>query len=497
MKKIIGIYFCFVISCVLKAQDGSLDLSFGTGGKVLTGISGFGCSIAIQTDGKIIYCGSVNNGSTYDITVCRFNSDGSFDTGFGTSGIVFTDIDSSNQEAKDVAIQTDGKILVIGNTNVSGNQDFLLVRYNVDGTLDTTFNSTGILKVPIGTIDDYARSLRLQPDGKILVSGHSNNSMYADFAIIRVNVNGTLDATFDGDGKCVVDVGGEDDLNAQMALQTDGKIVLSGDIWVGANFYDFGSIRLMPDGSFDTGFGTGGKVVTDGFTGFDNYATPSIQADGKIIVGGTIDNSTNNFGLMKYDGNGNLDLTFDGDAKVTNSFGGIGSVAYSLAIQADGKIIQAGHNYGDFGLMRYHANGSLDTAFGSAGKVLTDFSGTTDYAYAMALQTDAKIVVAGTSDGFFSMARYNVSPVGISENIADITLSVFPNPTNTAITISTAEIIENATAKITNATGDIIFSKDNLSGNSFSFDVSNLVEGVYFIELNAGQKVSRTKFIRK
>jgi uncharacterized delta-60 repeat protein len=406
--------------------DGSLDSSFGSSGQVFTDIgtmtSDSPNAVTIQGDGKILVSGKSQN----NFAIVRYNTDGSLDTTFGAGGKVTTDIGASSwDDVQGMGVQSDGKILVAGSTKagIVSNGDFALVRYNTDGSLDTSFGSGGKVTTDIGAnTDDEAKGMVIQSDGKILVAGTSGGS--PDFAVVRYNTDGSLDASFGTGGKVTTDFGGGtgDYLHA-IALQSDGKIILSGNTYV-APSEDFAVARYNTDGSLDATFGTGGKVTTDigGNTNDDAY-TMIIQSDGKILLlGGVAGGASTDYALVRYNTDGSLDASFGSGGKVTTDIRTLSiDFAVGMALQSDGKILTAGNSAAagsggnfDFAVVRYNTDGSLDTSFGSGGKVTADVgTGSTDEANAMALQSDGKILVAGSSNASgdldFAVVRYNTN----------------------------------------------------------------------------------------
>ncbi|MCB0117288.1 MAG: hypothetical protein KDD84_24480, partial [Caldilineaceae bacterium] len=232
--------------------DGSLDTGFDGDGMVTTAIGAgqdTAYDVAVQADGKILLTGT--DGS--NLTVVRYATDGSLDTGFGGTGIVTTDIGSGNDTGKSIAVQSDGKI-VIGGISFNGSDfDIALVRYNVDGTLDGSFGSGGIVTTPIGGNSDWAYSVAIQADGRIVVGGVTGNGSDYDVALLRYDTDGSLDATFGSGGIVTTDLGGSDDAGYAMLLQPDGRIVVVGDYYNGSA-YDFLMLRYNSDGSLDTDF---------------------------------------------------------------------------------------------------------------------------------------------------------------------------------------------------------------------------------------------------
>ena len=217
--------------------------------------------------------------------------------------------------------------------------------------------------------DDYARAVRLQADGKIVVAGHAYSGSN-NFALARYNANGSLDTSFDGDGKLTTDFGGGTDLAFALALQADGKIVAAGEATVTSNI-DFALARYNANGSLDTTFSSDGKLVTDFSAGYDHGSAVAVQADGKIIVAGYAFGATMfDFALARYNSNGDLDTTFDGDGKLVTDFAGDMDLAFAIALQPNGKIVVVGNAFStssDFALARYNPDGSLDTTFAGDG----------------------------------------------------------------------------------------------------------------------------------
>ncbi|WP_228012927.1 putative Ig domain-containing protein [Nostoc edaphicum] len=390
-----------------------LDDSFDSDGKVTTDIgtntTDIAYSITLQDDGKILVGGVSNN----NFAVVRYDSNGSLDTSFGTAGKVTTNLGSTDI-AYSIALQDDGKILVGGVSS----SNFAVVRYNSNGSLDTSFGTAGKVINNLGS-SDIAYSVALQDDGKILLAGVSNSN----FAVLRYNSNGSLDTSFGTAGKVITNLGSTD-IARSIALQDDSKILVAG---VSNN--NFAVVRYNSNGSLDTSFGTAGTVINNlGST--DIAYSVSVQDDGKILLVGV---SNNNFAVVRYDSNGSLDTSFGTAGKVITNLGGT-DIAYSVSVQANGKIIVAGSSKNNFAVLRYNSNGSLDTSFGTAGIITTDIGiNTIDNAYALT-QHDGTIIVAGVSANNFAVARYRVNqnPVLVKE-IAD---KEIPEDINFNFTIS-------------------------------------------------------------
>jgi uncharacterized delta-60 repeat protein len=342
--------------------DGSLDIAFDGDGKVTSDFAGgpdqaFG--VAIQGDGKIVAAGFARAVSGTNVfALARYNTDGSLDTAFDGDGRVTTDFPGNNDVGNEVVIQGDGKIVVVGVAFVSGTSDFALARYNTDGSLDATFDGDGKVSTDFAGNADQALGVSIQGDGKIVAAGVSAVSGNNDFAVARYNTDGSLDSTFDGDGKVTTDFAGNFDRTYGVAIQGNGRIVAAGQAFVSGTS-DFALARYNTDGSLDTTFDADGKVTTDFGGSPDEALAMAIQGDGKIVAAGrAFVSATDDFALARYNANGSLDTIFSGDGKVTTDFAGGHDNARAVHIQANGRIVAAGCSpcfsaNDDFALARY------------------------------------------------------------------------------------------------------------------------------------------------
>jgi uncharacterized delta-60 repeat protein len=402
-----------------QAIPGALDPSFGTGGKVTTAIGNADAhanALVRQPDGKLVVAGDSYSFATLgDFTLARYNPDGKLDTSFNGTGKVTTAIGPSWDTANALVRQPDGKLVAAGYSYNGSNYDFALARYNPDGKLDTSFNGTGTVTTAIGSGNDNAYALALQPDGKIVLAGRSYNGSQDVFALARYNPNGKLDTNFNGTGKVTTAIGSSGDSANALALQPDGKIVAAGSSNNGTQDV-FALVRYNPDGKLDTSFNGTGKVMTAMHL-WDDVNALALQPDGKLVAAGASHNGSNvDIGLARYNPNGKLDTSFNGTGKVTTAIGSGDDDAIDLALQPDGKLVTAGYSKSAsarvFALARYNPNGSLDTSFNGTGKVTTAI-GSDDQAYGLVLQPDGKLVAAGFSwngsDVVFALARYRGS----------------------------------------------------------------------------------------
>jgi uncharacterized delta-60 repeat protein len=410
------------------AADGDLDGSFGSFGKVFLS-SGDLSAIAIQRDMKIVAVGFGG--------VIRLNSDGAIDNTFspvpgGFGGAYY---------GKAVAIQPDGKIVMAGTLYVANNTtDMGVARYHADGSLDSGFGTGGEVTTDFNGLNDTASALVIQPDGKIVVAGSATNSIGSDFALVRYNSDGQLDSTFGTGGKVMMDFNGLYDEVRSAAFQSDGKIVVAGFASTKLGSTVFGLARYNPDGSLDSGFGTGGKVTTSFSLNNGEELHPAnavvVLPDGKIFAAGgsplagntmPFPDTLENCLAARYNRDGSLDSSFGSGGKAVISFGNAGntlslSTIKTLAVQRDGKVVAGGIVRREvkpanwyFALIRF-GSGGLDGSFGNGGTVVTKFltpvSSTVfenDSLNSIAVLPTGRILAAGTTDTGRVLVRYTTS----------------------------------------------------------------------------------------
>jgi uncharacterized delta-60 repeat protein len=361
---------------------GKVTNTFGSG----TGYTPEASAVALQPDGKIVVAGTecrpgedcVHNAgaAAHELALARYNADGTLDASFGSGGKLTTQVGKSNGAAG-VAVQPDGKVVVVGFAVPPVGCEcgqYAVVRYAADGTLDASFGSDGkVITTFDATTGAAARAVAFQRDGKIVVAGGWGSSANSSpkFALARYNTDGTLDTGFGSGGKVTTTIGS---CAAQaLALQADGKVVLAAQSLNNASNsnYDFALARFTADGSLDQSFGSGGTVTTD-FEPYDWLSAVASQPDGKIVAAGSSQPGASlpsNFALARYNSDGSPDQSFGSGGKMTTALGPRSSEARAVALQPDGKIVAAGTSSTctnvDFTLARYDANGTLDAGFGS------------------------------------------------------------------------------------------------------------------------------------
>jgi uncharacterized delta-60 repeat protein len=291
--------------------DGSLDTTFNGTGKVVTPLFGNAKAVVIQPDGKIVVTG------TSFVTV-RYNPNGSLDTSFDGDGIVMTKLDNFSFGALDVVLQTDGKIVAVGDIQIGqDNAAFAVVRYNTNGSLDTSFDNDGKVTTNFGEFYDEAQAVTIQSDGKIVAAGYAETAdVGTAFALARYRSDGSLDTGFDGDGKVITPFGVNSGAIA-VTIQQNQKIVAAGGSYNGTAV-ESAMVRYNPDASLDTTFGIGGQVSILIGVRSQFYAV-AMQPDGKIVTGGVTGVETSDFSVCRYLGDvaapRRAPFDFDGDSK--------------------------------------------------------------------------------------------------------------------------------------------------------------------------------------
>lgn len=341
--------------CMIRFNlDGILDHTFGTGGKVFApwscGSNPSDNDIVCQPDGKIILGTSYFNGNDEDFIVARYNSDGTLDNSFGAGGKVITPIGLYNDICNAIAIQSDGKILAAGGTNNASasnyKYDFALVRYSINGEIDTTFGTNGVVITNIGLENNIAYSMVVQPDDKVILVGEANDGMFCDFAVVRYRPDGALDNSFGNNGIVRTEISNLDDFAKSVILQPDGKILAAGSTRPNFHDYDFAIVRYNINGTPDSTFGTNGIVMTDKGTDFGQDI--ALQPDGKIIlVGSSTTGTIYDIATLCYDSTGVLDNSFGINGLISTSLGDGDSEGHAVCLKDNGEILIAGsYNHG-------------------------------------------------------------------------------------------------------------------------------------------------------
>jgi len=440
------------LDITFNSPNGFVTTDFGFGTQI-----NYGRAIALQTDGKILMVGDINNGSIGVVGLARYNTDGSLDGTFGTGGLTTAQIASGNTITYGLTIQQNGYILVCGHVLVSSFENMFVARFTPSGSLDTTFNSIGYILItpalfnaayPLLTFDrTFGTSVQIDTaytPNRIVIGGYvrrtSNNRYY--FALVRLDSTGSLDTTFGQSSSGLVaknfDIT-KDEFGNSLAITTTGDYILGGSQQIISSTNSFAIAKFDTTGSPISSFGSSGLVVvTNFFTGSDDYgASLKIQQDGKFVLGGTstqLPSGDTCYAVVRVDPTtGTLDSSFGTGGQVITDLSSqtpsINLTGNSVALQLNGKIVLGGTysipstSVTSFSLARYNTDGTLDTTFGLAGNglILEDLvSGTMqELGQSVAIQTDGKILLGGVmgefSDiselQFFILARYIYTPV--------------------------------------------------------------------------------------
>jgi len=488
MKTFIQFLAFIFLGQTIYSQSGTLDTTFDLDGKKVISFAtpnDYGEFVIIQPDNKIIVGGrSSLTGGYLSFSLARMNPSGSFDSSFGTSGKVTTSYGTDGFEAVSGALQQDGKIIVVGNafTNASlGYSQIALVRYNSDGTLDNSFDSDGMVftQVPSSN-EDFVKSVKIQTDGKILVGIQSRINFDRDFVLARYNTDGILDSTFGTNGISRTLLPTSNEAIYDIALQNDGKIIAGGTI-SGVSNDDIAVFRYNSNGTIDTSFATNGKFIYD-FAANHNYVFGvALTSDNKIVLVGRYQNGSSSSPFVaRLNSDGTFDTAFDSDGILIQT---TDEMISDVVLQSDNKIITAGTSNGKFGVWKLNTDGTFDATFGSNGKVETLVNINSCVGNNVALQPDGKIVVVGSTYGNpfmkYGVVRYNNDAPLNTNSFLTSNFKMYPNPSNGKLFIEVDEEFMDAGISIYNLLGQ--------KTKTFKIDAAiketQLDKGIYFVEL--------------
>lgn len=507
------------ISFAINAQP-VLDNTFSGNGYLLTQIGSPGSDIArtvvIQSNGRIVTGGnSFGNYGYSDISITRTKANGDMDNTFGTAGIATI----PGGFFCDMALLAGGKIIVagsgVGPTNVN---NFIVYRLTKNGVLDNTFGTGGSVQVNIPNRSMICFDLMIQPDGKILLGGYVGGYANNDMLIVRLKANGKLDNTFAAGGKFTFLQSNKNSECRQIALQADGKIVAAGsiDTLIMTAFlrYDFAALRLTTTGTLDNTFGAGGMVrANKGPT--DMASAVSLLSDGRIVLGGNTDYLGNDqFAALCLLPNGSLDGSFGTGGWSFSDFYGGTALCNAMIVEPDDDIIMAGiayiyagASYQTIGMAKLLSNGAPDNTFGDGG-IDTSFYGTTgEGCNDIVLQSDNKIVIAGfryagTYTSYLTARYTNSDALKQSEPVsaAEFDASIYPNPNNGEFIVAlSTPLNENVTITVLNLLGQVVFadklsSQENQMRQSFSLR-HDLPDGIYYLNIKSGNQGISKQFV--
>ena len=383
-------------------QQGDLDATFNApdGYALYTGWNKDSyIGLAIQPDDKILVSTGISNGTDSDVAVLRYNPDGTLDTTFGTEGVFTYDSGNGDDCGRLIAVDVSGRITLTGYTNNGNDVDVLLIRLNSNGVLDPFFGTDGIVLFDNAGREDYGRSIQVQGDGSILVTARSTGGGTSMAMILRYDGTGALDTSFGTEGVVAYQGPKGNDGFRDLAVQSDEKIVVTGYTNTDAGFQIL-TARYNASGSPDIAFGTDGIVRYDGGYGNAGARGILIQEDGKLVVSGSNANGNDlDVIVLRYAADGSLDPEFGSAGVVVYDAGTGNDNGRRLALQQDGKIVVAGNTQNgtdyDALVLRYDSNGVADEDFGNSGVASFNLGQGNDWGEAVAIQRDQNIVVVG------------------------------------------------------------------------------------------------------
>lgn len=505
IKKITFILLLSISTC-LHAQVGDLDVSFGDSGKVITAINGNekGYGIAMQSDSKIVVAGYSSDPTFGENFICiRYNTDGTLDNSFGIGGIVSTDVQlGSDDRAKSIAIQNDGKIVLAGYSDDGSDRNAAIVRYNTNGSLDATFGTAGVVLTDFeNNQQDVVNRVRIHNlTGNIIIGGETViNSTKSKPVLARYTSNGTLDASFNTTGIRLLWITSLDQQYKfsleDFQVKTNGKITAVGwrDFPSQSWSSDYWACQVNSNGSMDATFSTDGVNTYNGsFNGHDRAFSMLFKNNGNILLSGA--------GYVD-------DLQYDFTAFELTSAGGVATpltqIEYNTQVIPQdfcyGMVEDGNNEYvlvGSSGntsnksitMSRLNTDLTLDTAFGTSGKVINDFgSNSLNEAFDVTIQADGKIVLVGYTGNNIVVARYETEDSLSVEEFSNSSVTVYPNPTSGDLNITSNKYSYNeGTIVFYSAIGTKISEQEI---NSEKVSLNNLQTGIYIYNLFLDNKL--------
>jgi len=498
---IVLIIFVGVINFCFGQSPGTLDLSYGIQGKISLN-SGLEDLViyqsVIKSNGSIVLTGKakLSGGANDNIIVAVLNPDGTPDNSFNSTGYRIVDIQMTENAGKSLALQPDGKIVIVGWVHNGSNFDICLLRLNSNGSFDTGFGTSGKIVLNLGSTE-FGMAVDILSDEKILVTARRYNGSNSDFALLRYLSNGVLDTNFGVNGISSKDFSNSNEIPYDSSVLPDGSILVVGDADQ-SGFSVFFAAKFSNDGVSLSNFGNNGFATVHVGNGNNGVNTLEIQNDGKILIGGyAYEGSETSLALVRLNPGGTPDQLFGSNGMVTTNIRDGSEYINDIMIQKDGKILVCGVVRGlmsnaDFAILKYLSNGTIDVSFGVNGLVTTDF-GNTDVAASVLSISDDKFIVAGYSDGAnLILARYhNDLQSSILEADKKSAINVYPNPTRLMVNITLSEVVDGPVSVVLkNSFGNLVHVlstiqlQDNIIQATFP---ENLPSGIYYLFIEQKQ----------
>lgn len=495
----------FILFCSnVFAQTNGIDLTFGDNGMVKTDINGKfddATDIFILDNGKIIAAGNSMVGSHYEFYVAQYSADGTLDESFGNSGFATIEFSTFHCLVKALTVQENGKIIVVGNYDNNYYTDPVIARFNSDGSIDTAFGENGLLKFDLSAQFDDFNDVVVQPDGKILVVGSSYKYGTDDFLLVRFLEDGSLDETFGVDGFVYTDFDDTEDIIFSVLLQKDNKIIVSGYSGYGSVY--FAAARYLENGLIDPSFSADGKVTLSSGSRVDKSYGITFQSDSSIVLAGTHHaGATDEYMFARIDKYGTPDITFGAGGIVYLPTLNAADKLTDVIAQPDDRIVASGSRNNDAVFVRLTKNGSPDNTFGDAGILKVAEADGTNILNSIVMNSENTIIACGTanqddySDFLLMQINFDIqsSVEPLSSNAG--THLIYPNPASDWLNVrpdnaagSLQEVV------ITNITGQVVYSeKPNLFDDTFGIKLSSdLPAGNYIVNMVCTNGIQSSK----
>ena len=484
----------------LYAQDGQLDLSFNSTGKVISNFGAYNASLsAVQTTsaGKIIVAGSLASSSSfssYDFFVAQFNSDGSPDLNFGTNGKTTIDFSANYDAVSSMCIQADGKILVTGRSTSNVYYDVAVARLNANGLLDASFGTNGKVLVDVQGESDEARTITLQNDGKIIIAGLSSTATAGNALALRLNADGSLDNSFGTNGHVLFTFTGAAYFSSCLVMN-DGSIALAGATIVLGNSR-IAMAKINSNGTAANSFGTNGQAEFLETAGQSSCAALRYNPfDQNFYLAGMC--ATDAY-MLSVKNDGGINPSFATNGRAYFDLGG-SEIFNSFCIDQNGDFLLCGNNYINSSyesfVAKLKANGAADANWGTNGATSINWSANNDYGTAMCLQSDGKLLMVGANNNgaFGHIARFNniTTAVNGTKEIAiqESVIKSYPNPACTQVyfDISKTNLVR---IELCNLAGVKL-----LETNKAFLDVTCIPNGEYLILIHSKDSEVKTSRI--
>lgn len=504
-------YFLLTLlsNIIFSQTDGTLDVSFGSSGKVVTNVSS-GVDFAsdgIQLSDNKILVGGYANQNGQDNLVLKYLSNGQLDTSFGNNGVSIIELGTTSSQVRKIGTQSDGKIILAGRAGNSGPAHSTISRLNQDGTLDLSFGVNGYVTHISGSESDI-QGLSILDNDKIIVVGYTLNSN-ADIKVIKLNSNGTYDNSFGNNGVVILDFGSLG-IRAFCSIMNGNKILIGGVICCNPDESSL-VLQLNADGSLDTSFGNNGWNYayfgsSTGFYDHDRFLTITLKDNKIYAVGSKLFTSIDyQINLAKFNIDGSLDTSFDSDGMLTINTSSQKDFIHDIKILEDNSILMAGissfsSTSSSFLMVKLNPDGTLNSDFGNNGLVLTNLNSTTSGIQKLIVNENNIIAIGNnniSSSANVAMAKYhNSNPVLNINEIIDQNNKpyVFPNPFKNYLNINFKVLHLVDKIEIYENTGRLVYWEENPGQ---VLNLSFLKSGTYIFKFYADKNLRTIKVIKE